>query len=273
MFCSEHGVISGWNELVSGSQASIPFDNSKSGAVYTGCALGGTAAAPYLFAANFHAGTIDVYDADFNLNPAPFNQNVGPQPFSGSSSFSNQPIPVGFAPFNVQNINGTLFVTYAKQDAQKHANVGGTGNGYVATFNLNGSLIANLVSQGPLNSPWGLAIAPSNFGPFSGALLVGNFTDGTINAFNATTGAALGTLNDATGNPIAIPGLWSLTFGEGAQSEDPGTLYITAGIGGGPNNDPLESHGLLASIQAAPSFTTSGIQNGASSITGPLAPN
>src|SRR5579863_7687240 len=142
MFCSEDGVISGWNETVSGSKASILFDNSKSGAVYTGCALGGTAAAPFLFAANFHAGTIDVYDGNFNLNPPPFNQNAGPQPFSGSSSFSNQPIPAGFAPFNVQNINGTLFVTYAKQDAQKHTNVGGAGNGYVAMFSLDGSLIA-----------------------------------------------------------------------------------------------------------------------------------
>jgi uncharacterized protein (TIGR03118 family) len=273
VFCSEDGVISGWNEAVSGSQASILFDNSKSGAVYTGCALGGTAAAPYLFAANFHAGTIDVYDADFNLNPAPFNQSVGPQPFSGSSSFSNQPIPVGFAPFNVQNINGTLFVTYAKQDAQKHANVGGAGNGYVAMFNLNGSLIANLISQGPLNSPWGMAIAPDNFGPFAGALLVGNFTDGKINAFNATTGALLGTLDDTAGNPIAIPGLWSLNFGGGADSEDPGTLYITAGIGGGPNNDPVESHGLFASIQAAPFFQTTGLINGASFIPGNIAPN
>src|SRR5579863_5843697 len=196
-FCSEDGVISGWNETVSGSKASILFDNSKSGAVYTGCALGGTAAAPFLFAANFHAGTIDVYDADFNLNPAPFNQSVGPQPFSGSSSFSNLSIPFGFAPFNVQNINGTLFVTYAKQDAQKHTNVGGAGNGYVAMFNINGSLIANLISQGPLNSPWGMAIAPANFGSFAGALLVGNFADGRINAFNATTGAFLGALNDA----------------------------------------------------------------------------
>src|SRR5580704_14601912 len=104
MFCSEDGVISAWNEAVSGSKASILFDNSKSGAVYTGCALGGTAAAPFLFAANFHAGTIDVYDGNFNLNPPPFNQSAGPQPFSGSSSFSNQPIPAGFAPFNVQNI-------------------------------------------------------------------------------------------------------------------------------------------------------------------------
>ncbi len=273
IFCSEDGVISGWNQTVSGTKASILFDNSKSGAVYTGCALGGTAAAPYLFVANFNAGTIDVYDGNLNLNPAPYTQSTLPQPYSTSSSFSNPAIPAGFAPFNVQNINGTLFVTYAKQDAQKHTNVGGPGNGYVATFNLNGSLIANLVSEGPLNSPWGMAIAPANFGPFSGALLVGNFTDGKINAFNATTGAILGTLDDTTGIPIAIPGLWSLNFGGGAQSEDPGTLYITAGTGGGPNNDPVQSHGLLASIQSAPFFQTTGIQNGASFIAGAIAPN
>src|ERR1700733_10711482 len=273
MFCSEDGVISGWNEAVSGTKASILFDSSKSGAVYTGCALGGTAAAPYLFVANFNAGTVDVYDGNLTLNPAPYNQSTFPRPYSTSSPFSNPAVPAGFAPFNVQNINGTLFVTYAKQDAQKHTNVGGPGNGYVAMFNLNGSLIANLVSEGPLNSPWGMAIAPANFGPFAGALLVGNFTDGKINAYNATSGAWLGTLNDATGNPIAIPGLWSLDFGGGAQGEDPGTLYITAGIGGGPNNDPVQSHGLLASIQAAPSFAATGIQNGASFIAGPIAPN
>jgi uncharacterized protein (TIGR03118 family) len=273
IFCSEDGVISGWNQSVSGSKASILFDNSKSGAVYTGCAVGGTAATPYIFAANFNAGTVDVYDANLNLNPAPFNQNGPPQPFSGATSFSNQPIPAGFAPYNIQNINGTLFVTYAQQNTPKNASVGGAGNGYVATFNLGGSLIANLIGQGPLNSPWGMAIAPPNFGPFAGALLVGNFADGKMNAFNATTGVFLGTLNDATGNPIAIPGLWSLNFGGGAQSEDPGTLYITAGIGGGPNHDPVQSHGLLASIQAAPSFAVSGIQNGASFIAGPIAPN
>jgi len=274
IFCSEDGLISGWNGGVSGTKASILFDNSKSGAVYTGCALGGTASAPYLFAANFNAGRVDVYDSNLNLNPAPYNQGTTlPQPYSASSSFSNPAIPAGFAPFNVQNINGTLFVTYAKQDTQKHTNVGGSGNGYVATFDLNGSLIANLVSEGPLNSPWGMAIAPTNFGPFGGALLVGNFTDGKINAFSATTGAALGTLNDTTGNPVAIPGLWSLNFGSGTQGEDTGTLYITAGIGGGPNNGPLESHGLLASIQAEPFFVTVGIQNGASFIAGPIAPN
>jgi uncharacterized protein (TIGR03118 family) len=273
IFCSEDGVISGWNNGVSGTKASILFDNSKFGAVYTGCTVGGTAAAPFIFAANFSSGTVDVFDGNLTLNPAPYNNGILPQPYSTSSAFSNPVIPAGFAPFNVQNIGGMLFVTYAKQDAQKHNNVGGAGNGYVAMFNPNGSLTANLVSQGALNSPWGMAIAPANFGPFAGALLVGNFTDGTINAFNATTGAFLGALNDITGNPIAIPGLWSLNFGGGAQNEDPGTLYITAGIGGGPNSDPVQSHGLLASIQAVPSFSVSGIQNGGSSIAGPIAPN
>ncbi len=273
MFCSEDGVISGWNQSVSGTKASVLFDNSKSGATYTGCALGGTTTAPYLFAANFSAGTVDVYDANLNLNPAPYGQSTGPQPYSASSSFSNPAIPPGFAPYNVQNINGTLFVAYAKQATQKPFSVAGPGNGYVAMFNQNGTLIANLVSEGPLNSPWGMAIAPTDFGLFSGALLVGNFSDGRINAFNPTTGALLGTLNDATGTPIAIPGLWALTFGGGADSEDPGTLYITAGIGGGPNNDPVQFHGLLASIQAAPSFVTSGVQSGASFVAGPIAPN
>jgi uncharacterized protein (TIGR03118 family) len=273
LFCSEDGVISGWDQSVSGTKASILFDNSKSGAVYKGCAMGGTAAAPYLFAANFSTGTVDVYDGKLNLNPAPYNQNTAPLPYSASSSFSNPAIPAGFAPFNVQNIGGTLFVSYALQNAAKNGDVGGPGNGYVAMFNLNGSLITNLVSQGPLNSPWGMAIAPPAFGPFAGALLVGNHTDGKIYAFSATTGATLGALDDLAAHPITIPGLWSLNFGGGADSEDPGTLYVTAGVGGGPNNDPVGSHGLLASIQAAPSFTISGIQNGASAIAGPIAPN
>jgi uncharacterized protein (TIGR03118 family) len=272
IFCSEDGVISGWNQTASGTKASILFDNSGSGAVYTGCAVAGTAAAPYIFAANFNAGTIDVIDGNLNLNPAPFNQTAGPQPYSPSSPFSNPAIPPGYAPFNVQNINGTLFVTYALQDALKHNSIGGAGNGYVATFNPDGTLIANLIGQGPLNSPWGMAMAPASFGAFAGALLVGTLTDGRINAFNANTGAILGTLDDTSGNPIAIPGLRALDFGSGADSEDPGTLYITAGIGGGPNNGSLGSHGLFASIQAVPSFTTSGIENGASFISGPIAP-
>jgi uncharacterized protein (TIGR03437 family) len=143
----------------------------------------------------------------------------------------------------------------------------------VAVFDQSGNLIANLVSQGALNSPWGMAIAPSAFGAFGGALLVGNFGDGKINAFNLATGKQLGTLNDAKGNPITIQGLWSLNFGSGARNEDPVTLYFTAGIGGGPNNDPLESHGLLGSIQPAPVFTSANISSAGVGAAGQIAPN
>jgi uncharacterized protein (TIGR03118 family) len=261
IFCTEEGVIAGWNSSVS-PKAAILFDNSPSGAVYKGCVQAGTAAAPLMFAANFNAGTVDVYDGGLHLNPAPYTK-----------AFANPAIPAGFAPFNIQIMNGSVFVAYAKQNSQKHDDVAGPGNGYIAMFNQSGTLIANLISTGPLNSPWGMAIAPASFGAFGGALLVGNFGDGTINAFNLTTGAQSGALNDLTGKPIAIPGLWSLNFGNGGKNVDAGTLYFTAGIGGGPNNDPVESHGLFGSIQAAPFFQTSGIENGASLVAGPIAPD
>jgi uncharacterized protein (TIGR03437 family) len=141
-------------------------------------------------------------------------------------------------------------------------------------FNMSGSLLGNLISQGALNSPWGMAMAPASFGPFGGAFLVANFGDGTINAFNPTTGKQLGTLNSVTtGNPIAIVGLWSINFGTGARNTDAGTLYFTAGIGGGPNNDPPQSHGLLGSVQAAPFFPATGVVSGGSLLPGPIAPN
>lgn len=261
LFCSEDGVISGWNSSADASHALVLVDNSRAGAIYKGCALGGTASAPLLFAANFSTGTIEVFDG--KLAPV---QNA-------KSAFVNPLVPAGFAPFNVEVLNGSVLVAWAKQDAQKHDDVAGAGNGYVAMFDTSGNLITSLVAQGPLNSPWGMAIAPSTFGPFGGALLVGNFGDGKINAFSLPGGRALGALNDARGNPIALPGLWSLNFGSGARNEDAGTLYFTAGIGGGPNNDPVESHGLLGSIQAAPSFPVSGIQNAASFLSGPIAAN
>lgn len=260
LFCAEDGLISGWNSSVDSTHAKVLFDNSKSGAVYKGCAIGGTSAAPMFYAANFNAGTIDVFDGSFNqvLN---------------AGAFANSLIPAGFAPFNIQNIGGTLYVTYAKQDAMKHDDVAGAGNGYVATFDLTGKLLSNLIAQGPLNSPWGLAIAPATFGPFGGSLLVGNFGDGKINAFSVTTGKLNGTLDDPKGNPIAIVGLWSINFGSGARNEDAGTLYFTAGIGGGPNNDPPESHGLLGSIQGVPVFPVTGVVSTASSAAGPITAN
>ena len=226
------------------------IDNSKSGAVYKGCAVGTTSAGAMLYAANFNAGTIDVWDGSLN-------------PVTNTGAFANPGVPAGFAPFNIQNIGGTLYVAYAKQDAAKHVDVAGVGNGYIATFDTSGKLIANFISGGLLNSPWGMAVAPATFGDFSGALLVSNFGDGLIHAFNATTGALMGTLADTKSNPIAIPGLWSLLFGNGGNGGDKSTLYFTAGIGG-PNGAPVTSHGLFGSIQSAPTFTTAGVLNGAS---------
>ena len=258
MFCSLDGVISGWAPSVNATQAQVAVDNSKSGAVYNGCAEGGTSAAPLIFAANFNSGGIDVFDLNF-------------KPVVNANAFVDTAIPSGYAPFNIQLMNGSLYVTYAKQAADKKHSVFGAGNGYVAVFDQSGNLQATLISQGALNAPWGMAIAPSTYGPFGGALLVGNFGDGTINAFNLTTGKQLGTLDDLKGNPIVTPGLWWIGFGN--TSKDPGTLYFTAGIGGGPNNDPIESHGLLGSIQAAPAFVTTGVLNDASLVAGPIAPN
>jgi len=251
IFCTEDGLIAGWNSSVNSTDALVLLDNSAAGAVYKACELGGTSTAPLLFAADFHNGLIDVYDGSMNLV-----QTTG--------AFTDAAIPAGFAPFSIVLIGGNVYVAYAKQDAEKHDDVAGPGNGYVVLFDQAGNLIATLISQGALNSPWGMALAPSTFGPFGGALLVGNFGDGKINAYDLATGDMLGTLNDVSGNPIAYPGLWSLNFGSGSRSEDPGTLYFTAGIGGGPNNDPVESHGLFGSIQPVPSFTAADVQNAGS---------
>jgi uncharacterized protein (TIGR03118 family) len=251
MFCSEDGVISGWNSSVDATHAKVLVDNSKNNAVYKGMAMGSTTAGPVLFVANFNSGKVEVYDGNMN-------------PIASAGAFTNAAVPAGFAPFNVQVMNGKVFVVYAKPDAEKHDDVAGPGNGYVSVYDMSGNLLQSLIAAGNLNSPWGLAIAPATFGDFGGALLVGNFGDGKINAYNATTGALMGTLNDREGNPIVIPGLWSLNFGNGSKS-DAATLYFTSG----PNG---ESDGLMGSVQAAPAFTSAGIVNGAS-FSGAIAPN
>ena len=262
LFCTGDGVIVGWAGADADQAVSL-FDNSKSGAEYEGCALGGTATTPYIFAANFSNGTVDVYDGGLNLNPGAF-----------AKAFVNTAIPAGYAPFNVHNLNGQLYVEYAKQDTTKKTQVFGAGNGYVAVFDMNGNLISNLIMQGALNAPWGVALAPASFGAFGGDLLIGNLGDGTINAFNPTTGAQVGTLDDPTGKPISLPGLWEIAFGSGAQLEDPGVLYFTAGPGTlGTATDPLFSHGLLGSIDAVPFFTSANILNAGSNLPGVIAPN
>src|SRR5262249_43015718 len=151
--------------------------------------------------------------------------------------------PAGFAPFGIRNIGGTLFVTYALQNDMKHDDVAGPGNGFVDEFDTDGNLIKRFATQGTLNSPWGLAVAPAQFGTFSGALLVGDFGAGRPNACDPTTGAFLGQLEDDEGNAVTINGLWGLIVGNGAKGGDPNTLYFTAGIGD-------ESHGLFGSLRS-----------------------
>jgi len=235
IFATEDGTISGWSPTADRANSIVLVDNSSAGAVYKGLAVANTNNGPMLYAANFQAGTIDVFDA--NLTPV---ASVG--------AFTDPNLPAGFAPFNVQRIGRKLYVTYAMQDQAKHDDVSGAGNGFIDVFDFNGNLGGRLVSNGALNSPWGLAMAPGNFGDFSNALLVGNFGDGTINAFDPCSGEFLGSLPDSSGSVIRITGLWALSFGNGRGAGDANTLYFTAGIPG-PGN--IEDHGLFGSIQVA----------------------
>ncbi len=229
IFASEDGTIDGWRGAL-GANAEV-LSSSSSGAVYKGLAIGNTGGNNYLYAADFH------------------NNQIFVLPQSGApalaGNFTDPNLPAGFAPFNIQNLGGQLYVTYARQDATGHDDVPGAGNGFVDVFNLNGTFVKRLVTQGVLDSPWGLAIAPAGFGGAAGALLVGNFGDGTINAFDLTTGTLIGTIADLGGNPLVNDGLWGLAFGNGANQTSTNKLYITAGL----NN---EADGLFASISAVP---------------------
>jgi uncharacterized protein (TIGR03118 family) len=250
IFATEDGTISAWN---GGTAAQVMVDNSSVGAVYKGLALNPSATAPLLYAANFNSGKIDVFNGTFS-------------PATVSGGFADPNIPAGFAPFNIWPVNGKLYVMYAKQDANKYLDVAGAGNGFVDVFDFNGNLQTRLVSNGPLNSPWGVAQAPANWGAFGGAILVGNFGDGTINAFDPTSGKQLGTLQDANGNIISITGLWAILFGNGARAGDPNALYFTAGV---PSGASLK-RGLLGSL--APPAAITAIYNTASGQTTAIAP-
>ena len=241
IFATEDGTISGWNPAANPTNAILKVDNSAIGAVYKGLAIGNNGTGDFLYAANFSAGKIDVFDSAFGLTTL-------------SGSFTDPNMPSGFAPFNIQNVGGALLVTYAVQDVAKHDDVAGAGNGIVDVFDLNGNLEKRLISSGPLNSPWGLALAPPNFGVFSNDLLVGNFGDGRINAFDPTTGNFLGTMLDKDGNPIVNTGLWGMKFGNGGTGGAANILYFTAGIPG--PNGAVEDHGLFGSVQPTPEPST-----------------
>jgi uncharacterized protein (TIGR03118 family) len=261
LFCTENGKIVGLG-VFSPTFVTTLVDNSQSGAVYTGCtsaSLFQTKGQPFYYAANFGKETIDVWDANLNLIQA-------------AGAFADPAIPPGFAPFNVQGISDkVLLVTYARKDPNSNSDVPGIGNGFIAAFDYDGNLLSTLVARGPLNSPWGLTMAASTFGDFANTLLVANSGDGRINAFDATTGAWKGALTDTQGSPIVIPGLRALHFGGGGQAGDSSTLYFTAGIEG-PDSEPLGSHGLFGSIQAAPFLDSGGARNGAD-FSAAIAPN
>jgi uncharacterized protein (TIGR03118 family) len=229
IFASENGAIDAWNPAAAPTTAlsmvSVP------GAVYKGLALSTGGGGSFLYAANFHDNRIDVFDGSFQLTQL-------------AGSFTDPKLPAGYAPFNVANLGGQLFVTYARQDADGRDDVAGQGHGIVDVFDLQGNFVQRLIQHGRLDSPWGLAIAPAGFGRFSNDLLVGNFGDGRINAFDPATGGFVGVLTSRPGKPIEIDGLWALLFGNGTAGS-PTTLLFSAG----PND---EQDGLFGSITLAP---------------------
>ena len=234
IFASENGTIAGWRGAL-GTTAEQLF--AVTDAVYKGLAI--STAKDALFAANFRSGSLDLFSSIGLIG-----------------SFSDPTAPAGYAPFNVQNIGGTIFVTFALQDAAGHDDVAGLGHGLVDVFDpvthtftrlVTGSAAGGTVTA--LDSPWGVAVAPGTFGDFADALLVGNFGNGEINAFNRTTGAFLGTLADVSNNPIVNPGLWGLTFGNGGNGGNVNALYFTAG---GANEDT----GVFGRISVVPEPAT-----------------
>jgi uncharacterized protein (TIGR03118 family) len=236
---TEDGTIAAWaSGLTPADQAVLAVDNSSSGAVYKGLAFGSNVHGTFLFATNFRAAKIEVF--------AP-NGSTGFQPASASEidgDLTDPSIPNGFAPFGIQNIGGVLFVTYAKQNAAKHDDVAGQGNGFVDMFDTDGHLLKRFATRGQLNSPWGVTRASFTFGDFSGDILVGNFGDGTINAYDPATGNFRGTVRDVNNKALVIDGLWTLTLG-GGRNSNPNTLYFTAG----PNG---ETDGLFGTITPIP---------------------
>jgi uncharacterized protein (TIGR03118 family) len=227
---TEDGTISAWaGGLNPADQAVLAVDNPNptNGAVYKGLVFGVNAKnGVLLFATNFRAGTVDVFDHTYTK-------------VTTDGGFADPRIPAGFAPFGIQNINGDLFVTYAKQNAQKHDDVAGPGNGFVDVFDTDGHLLRRFARRGPLNSPWAVARASYAFGRFSGDVLIGNFGNGEVNAFDSD-GDFLGTLGDVKGKPLVIDGLWTLTLGGGKNSSSD-TLYFTAG----PNGEVDGSFGTI----------------------------
>ncbi len=231
IFNTEDGTISGWNFAVNFTNALLVVDNSATGANYKGLAIGAADGNNYLYAANFFAGTVEVYDKNFDQIM--------------HDAFDDPSLPADFAPFGIQAIGGNIYVTYAKQDEDKEDDVPGNGNGYVNVFDALGNLVRRFASQGRLNSPWAVVQAPASFGRFGGDIIIGNFGDGRLNAYDPVTGDFQGQLNRPQGGALQIEGLWGLAFGNGNLAGSTDALYFTAG----PNDELDGVFGMLTATQ------------------------
>lgn len=231
IFAGEDGTISGWAPDVDRTNAVRVVDKPEAQSIYKGLALASNGQGNFLYAADFHHAKVDVFDGAFQRVDWP-------------GAFVDPKLPAGYAPFGIQNLQGNLYVAYAKQDADAHDEVAGRGLGFVDVFDASGKLIRRVASGGRLNAPWGLAMAPADFGRFSNALLVGNFGDGRISAFDARNGEPLGQLRGPDGHRLAISGLWGIAFGNGVNSQPSGTLFFAAGTNG-------EVNGLYGRIDPA----------------------
>jgi uncharacterized protein (TIGR03118 family) len=233
LFVNEDGGISGWAPTVDLNHAVRVIGNGAGNAVYKGVAISANGRGPLLYATDFHNGKIDVYDGNFKPVTLP------------DRPFFDPNMPSGFAPFGIQAINGDLYVSYAKQDADRHDDVQGRGLGFIDVFDPDGRLVRRLASNGALNAPWGMALAPASFGKFSNRLLVGNFGDGRINAYDLDSGRWVGRLKGMDHKPVRIDGLWGIAFGNGLQNQPIDTLFFSAG----PAD---EQHGLYGRLDVAP---------------------
>jgi uncharacterized protein (TIGR03118 family) len=228
LFDTERGQILGWSPDVATDHAVVAAD-LKDGAIYKGLAI--SSAADMLYAADFHNGRVDVFDGNF-------------MPVKNPGAFEDPSLPAGYAPFGIQNVGGEILVSYAKQDADREDEIAGPGRGFVDAYDQSGVFLERIASHGALNAPWGLAMAPPTFGAFGGDLLVGNFGDGRINAYERGSAGWFhaGKLRNHAGTPISIDGLWALEFGLGNPNNGPTRrLFFTAGPGD-------EKHGLFGSI-------------------------
>jgi uncharacterized protein (TIGR03118 family) len=234
LFATEDGLIGGWNPSVDPGQSVVAIDQSAApglGPIFTGLTIASNAEGTFLFAANFRTGAIDVFNQEF-------------QPVRLPGAFVDPNLPAGYVPFNIEELGGSIFVAYTPFNQGNYDPSAPTGIGFVDRFDTNGNFLNRVASGGSLDAPWGLALAPGNFGAFSNDLLVGNFGNGQINAFNPNSGVFLGTLTGAAGAPIVLPQLWGLAFGNGSTAGPANTLFFTAGLSN-------EAYGLFGSLQLA----------------------